>query len=139
MDVKASALLYILAKHPVLLVNNDGETGTLIGIVNNNILINIKGTVKNIPLTWLGINYRFLLLSFKSIKEEIFYEGNLIKPIETLGNEIYKKMEFQNKLGGNMIGSVNFKKIRYLIDLHFDIFNLIDKGFAIDKNEYNAI
>jgi hypothetical protein len=74
-----------------------------------------------------------ILRPLSDLTKEITHNGETFVPIEE-----YHYLRFEEisnyKSGGIWLNHIHFREYNVLIELHFDVFGLIDNGLAIDIN-----
>ena len=77
-----------------------------------------------------------ILRPLSDLTKEITHNGENFVPIEE-----YHYLRFEEisnyKSGGIWLNHIHFREYNVLIELHFDVFGLIEKGLAIDINTLN--
>jgi len=81
-------------------------------------------------------HYKPILRPLSDLTKEITHNGETFVPIEE-----YHYLRFEEisnyKSGGIWLNHIHFREYNVLIELHFDVFGLIEKGLAIDINTLN--
>lgn len=107
------------------------EKHTILGLIKNEIYIGDEDSINSFVLD----NETFpILRPVSSLTREIEINGNRFIPIEVLKSKgFYISDEWMEEGFKDAINS-SYDFVQLLIEWHFDVFGLIEKGLAVDIN-----
>jgi len=80
------------------------------------------------------LNVKLLLLPLSSLTKEIEHKGEKFVPSIEYGYLRFEEIS-TFKGGSNVLNFIQLREYNILLELHFDIFGLIERGLAVNKLE----
>lgn len=82
--------------------------------------------------------FKLGLRPLSDLTKEVYFDGNTIRAIDYISTSIKDSQKTMRRVAHKLpLDNLEYWKIERLLKLHFDVFNLIPKGLAIDINTLN--